>query len=58
MLEGLVALEAVNSRVIPAHLQHRLVVQVLETLSADLSAELGELTELHTPMAREINHRE
>jgi hypothetical protein len=53
LVEALVALEALNSPVIPAHLQQRLRVQVLETLSADVSAELGELTELHTPIARE-----
>jgi hypothetical protein len=58
MLEGLVALEGASTSVLPAHLQHRVKVQALEGLSAELSAQLDELTELHTPKARDVADRE
>jgi hypothetical protein len=53
VLEGLAMLEAVRSSTLPAHLAHRMTVEVLETLSSDLTAEIGELKDLHTPKARE-----
>ncbi len=58
VLEGLVALEDTNTPVLPTHLQHPLRVQILEGMSADLAAQLDELTELHTPIARDVAARE
>ena len=58
MLEGLAAIESANTPALPAHLQHRVTVQALEGLSAELSSQLDELTELHTPKARDVAERE
>ena len=57
VLEQLVAVETMTTASLPAHLEHRMKVEVLTALSADLSAQADELTELHTPIARKRNAR-
>lgn len=58
LLEGVAAIEEANTSVLPVHLEHQLKVQVLEGMSADVSAQLDELIELHTPIARNVADRE